>query len=140
MMLIMLNDANTLEKDPTMRLGDHYMRQKDDINRKYRGQVRKARLMIADLTYGLGLIEGNLGVESVRDNWRKHIDSMWRCVRAEGTVAREHLLMTIDWAAHCYVEPRLASQWTNPEKQRTDGLRNGRQRGETVPRDGSAPR
>lgn len=117
----MTTDTTTfdIESDPTVRASKEFVRQKDEINRRYRGQARKARLMIADLTYGLALIEGNLGVESVRDNWRKHIDRLWRCTRSEETIAREHLLMAIDWAAHCYIdEHRFASRWKNPREVR----------------------
>lgn len=123
----MKNDDD-FDKHPAKLLAEDYFRQKKEINRKYRGQARKARLMIADLTYGLGLIEGNLGIESVRDNWRKHIDRMWTCNRSEETIAREHLLMAIDWAARCYVEPRPASRWKKPRatEQRYFGTdRNG---------------
>jgi len=108
----MMND-NFLN-DPTVRLSESYRQQRDEINRMYRGTERKARLMIADLTYGLGLMESNLGAESVRDNWRKHIERMWRSTRTEETTVREHLLMTIDWAAHSYVQPWPAGHWKNP--------------------------
>jgi len=113
----MQDNTNMVNHDPTVRLGKAYLHEKDEINRKYRGQVRKARLMIADLTYGLGMIEGNLGVESVRENWRKHIDRMWRCGRADDTAARQHLLMVIDCAAECYVEPRVAGSWKRPRSR-----------------------
>jgi hypothetical protein len=100
--------------DPTVRAGEHYWRQKEEINRKYRGHARKARLLINDLTYGLTLIEGELGAEHVRENWRKYVDRAWSCVQTEQTRVRDHLLSTINYAAGCYVEPSLASRWKNP--------------------------
>ncbi len=116
------DDFDNFDNHPAKKLADEYFQQKKEINRKHRGQARKARLMIADLTYGLGLIEGNLGIEAVRDDWRKHIDRMWSCARSEETVAREHLLMTIDWAARCYVEPRPKGRWKNPRSSKRTWL------------------
>lgn len=107
---------------PLKQLSDAYLQTKEKINRKYRGPARKARLMIADLTYGLGLIEGNHGIESVRANWRNHIDRMWSCAKTEETVAREHLLMTIDWSASSYVKPWPTGRWKNPRSSKRTRL------------------
>lgn len=105
-----------MQNDPTSQLSEKFLQQKAEINRLYRGHARKARLMIADLTYGLGLIEGNLGADSVRENWRAHIDKLTTCTQTEETRTRRHVLMAIDWAARAYLESNLASKWKNPRR------------------------
>jgi hypothetical protein len=73
--------------------------------------------MINDLTYALGLLEGNLGAEDVRNNWRRHIERMWLRGRAPGTLAREHVFVMLSYAAECYSEHRVAGHWKKPRER-----------------------
>lgn len=106
----------SLENDPTSRLSKEYVRQKGEINRLYRGHARKARLLIAELSYGLGLIEGDLGGDDVRDKWRTYIDRLATCTQTAEMTVRRNVLVTVNWAAKCYLEPGLASKWKNPRR------------------------
>lgn len=100
------------------QLSEEFMSVKDTINRNHRGRVRKIRLMITDLTYALGLLEGDLGAKSVREKWAKHVDRMWRAQREEGRAAREHLLATVARAEEYYYSRRPEGGWKKPRNRK----------------------
>jgi hypothetical protein len=91
-----------------------FQREKDEINRGYKGVSRRARLLMAELRYGLALHEGGLGAPEVRENWEKHIDNMWRARRDPETQARETLLHAVVFADSNYAEPHVG--WKDPRE------------------------
>lgn len=99
-------------------LSESFASEKDEINRKHVGRIRKIRLMIADLTYALGMLEGGLGAASVRENWAKHVDRMWRAQRDEDRAAREHLLATVARAEEYYYSRRPEGGWKKPRNRK----------------------
>jgi hypothetical protein len=104
--------------------------EQDEINRKYRGASRKARLIIAEMKYGLALIEGKLGHPSVRENWERHIEKIWRARRDPETQAREALLHAVTFADQNFTEPTVG--WTKPRQSFMNYL--GRDaKGELIP-------
>lgn len=99
-------------------LSEKFTEDRAAINRAYRGRSRKIRLMIADLTYALGMVDGGLGAASVREKWEKHVDRLWCARQAEDRAAREHLLATLAKAEDYYFSPRPRGGWKKPRNSR----------------------
>lgn len=91
-----------------------FQKEKDEINRKFRGFDRKLRLHIAEGQYALALLEGGLGDPGVRKNWELHFDRMWRARRDPETAARETLLMAVVFADRNYAKPHVG--WKKPRE------------------------
>jgi len=91
-----------------------FQREKDEINRSYRGFERKVRLVMAEGRYALALHEGGLGDPDVRRNWERHFDKMWRARRDPETAARATLLLALVFADGYYTEPTVG--WTKPRE------------------------
>src|SRR5580692_6783737 len=88
-----------------------FEKEKKEAN-KYRGFARKVRLILAEARYALALHEGGLGAPSVRENWERHFEKMWRARRDPETAARETLLAAVVFADDNYAEPHVG--WKEP--------------------------
>jgi hypothetical protein len=84
----------------------------DEINQKFRGHARRVRIIIAEAQYALALHEGELGVPSVRENWERYFDKIWRARRDPELRARETLLHAVVSADRYYSEPHVG--WQRP--------------------------